>query len=140
MTASALYWLTMNTAIGYYLTMNGFALLAYLWIRAEIVSSNGEKGRLEGVGKWSYSIYLLHMPVFVILGRVLKPVWSDTVQLLCLPLVLYGCFWFFKKVELPAHGYARRIFTTLNPHGWFVSRPTHLDLSAERRMLPDRAA
>lgn len=139
-TASALYWLTMNTAIGYYLTMNGFALLAYLWIRTEIVSSNSGKGRLEGVGKWSYSIYLLHMPIFVILGRILKPTWSDTVQLLCVPLVLYGCFWFFKKVELPAHGYARRMFMTINPHGWFVPLPTHRDLSAERRVSPDRVA
>lgn len=136
--ASVLYWLTLNTGFGYYLTMNGFALLAYFWIRAEIASPSGQDGVLEGVGKWSYSIYLLHMPILVILARILKPIWSDTLQLLCLPLILYGCFWLYKKVELPAHGYARRIFRAINPRGLFVPLSAKFDPEVQNRAQFDR--
>jgi len=138
--ASVLYWATMNTGFGYYLTMNGFALLVCFWIRAEIASPDGTKSMLEGVGQWSYSIYLLHMPLLVILGRILKPIWSDTVELLCLPLVLYGCFWLYKKVELPAHGYARRIFKTVNPRGLYVSLPSQMRLASQCSAQSDKSA
>lgn len=138
--ASVLYWATMNTRLGYYLTMNGFALLTCFWIRAEIVSPNNQEGVLEGVGKWTYSIYLLHMPVFLILGRILKPVWNDAIQLLCVPLVLYICFWFYKKVESPSHGYARRLFKTINPRGLFVLPPARFDLAAQSYAQPVRSA
>lgn len=118
--ASILYWLTMNTQVGYYLTMNGFALLTYFWLQAEIRSANGHPSMLENVGKWSFSMYLLHMPISILLNRIFAPHGSEYMQLLSLPLVLYGCYWFYKKVELPAHGYARQLYKTVERRGLFV--------------------
>lgn len=118
--AAILYWATMNTRYGYYLTMNGFALLVYFWIRAEILSSRGRGNALERMGQWSYSIYLLHMPLILICGRLLHSFWSVSVMLMCLPVVLTVTYWLYKKVELPAHAYARKVFASMDPRGLYV--------------------
>lgn len=120
--ASFLFWATMNTRFGFYLTMNAFALLVYLWIRAEVLLHRSGKTSLERVGQWSYSVYLLHMPLLLIGARLLRPVWSGTFVLWCLPLVLYGSYWLYRWVELPAHLYARRMFKSVNPRGLYVGR------------------
>ena len=69
--ASVLYWLTLNTFLGYYLTMNFFSILVFFWMRAEICHSKGGNLFFEWMGKWSYSMYLLHM---VFLGALPFPV------------------------------------------------------------------
>ena len=133
MVASILYWATMNTGLGYYLTMNGFALLVYFWIRAEVLSRHSNKKTLEWMGKWSYSIYLLHIPLLLIIVQMLRLLWSDVLQLVCLPLVLYGSYWLYKKIELPAHVYARRMFRSVDPRGWYVNVPSRSDLAVRDR-------
>lgn len=139
--ASMLYWSTMNTTLGYYLTMNGFALLVCFWIKAEITSSNRqEQGHLEKVGRWSYSIYLVHMPAFVILGRIMRPIWSESIQLLSFPLVLYACYFFYRKVEVPVHNYARRFFKTVKSRGLLVSDGARASGPRARGVSSDAAA
>jgi len=133
--ASLLYWATMNTSLGYYLTMNGFALLVYFWIRAEVVTKRRSNNTLEWVGQWSYSLYLLHMPLMMIIARSLKHFWSVTLMLTSLPLVLYGTFLLYRKVELPAHAYARRIFRSVNPRGLYINALAHSDSVVKDRSL-----
>jgi peptidoglycan/LPS O-acetylase OafA/YrhL len=123
--ASWLFWSSMNTAFGFYLTLNGFALLVFLWIKAEIhFLTRRQDSVLERVGKWSYSMYLVHMPAFVILGRFFTPSWSELTQVFVFPFVLYVCFLFYRWVELPAHNYARYLFKKIDPHEILVPART----------------
>lgn len=113
--ASGLYWLTMNTSVGFYLTLNLFGILAYFWVKHEIAIP--QYGIFEKMGKWSYSIYLMHMPIYLILCRIFKLIVGETPYLqsfplmafLSLPAVLSLCYIFFLKIESPSHNLAREL-------------------------------
>lgn len=111
--ASALYWMTMNTPIGFYLTMNLFSILVFFWLAAEIDHAKQGATYFESVGKWSYSIYLFHIIIFSFfvqsMGRADVPT-----RLLSIPLVLLGCYLMYRLIEKPAHELARRIFKRLS--------------------------
>ncbi len=104
MVASVLYWLTLNTPVGYYLTMNPFAILVFFWIRAEISAPKNANSVYERTGKWSYSIYLFHMVFVVFIGKIIG------VALLQIPVILWLSYHAYKFVEKPSHEYARRLF------------------------------
>ena len=113
LTASSLYWLTLNTPVGYYLTMNTFALLVYFWIYAEIHSPKTAASIFERVGKWSYSIYLFHIVwltfisnLFIRVGFVQTP----NHPWITIPIILWLCYQVHKYVERPSHEYARKLF------------------------------
>lgn len=113
MVASVLCWLTLNTPVGYYLTMNTFAILVFFWIRAEISAKKDVNFLFERAGKWSYSIYLFHMIFFIFVGKLirgahLQPQWA--VNLITIPVVLWLCFKAYTYVEKPSHEYAKRLF------------------------------
>jgi len=104
MVASVLYWLTMNTPVGYYLTMNLFALLVFIWIRAEINAPKCAHSLFEQIGKWSYSIYLFHMVFLALVSRLFG------IPYLYIPVILALCYLAYRIVEKPSHDYARSIF------------------------------
>lgn len=102
--ASTTYWLTLNTPVGYYLTMNPFALLVFFWLRAEINTLRKGNSLFERTGKWSYSIYLFHMLFVAMAGRYFgSPIVS-------IPMTLCLCYLAYKFVEHPSHNAARRLF------------------------------
>lgn len=103
--ASAMGWLTLNTSIGFYLTMNPFAILAFFWIRAEINAPKNPNSTLEKIGKWSYSIYLYHIIFMVIVTK-----FFISSKLLSFPFILILCYLAFRAVEKPSHHYARMLF------------------------------
>ena len=112
-TASCLYWLTLNTPVGYYLTMNTFALLVFFWIYAEINSQKSATSVFERVGKWSYSIYLFHIVwltcisyLFVRAGFPQTP----NQPWITIPIILWLCYQVYKYVEKPSHELARKLF------------------------------
>ncbi len=110
---------TIRTPFGYYLTMNVFSLVVFLWVRDEIL--NGARGGwCDRTGKWSYSIYLLHMPLFVLLMKVLGRWIPPQLQPLLLLPALVGCFLFFRFIEVPSHGWARQTFNRMRTYGPFV--------------------
>lgn len=102
--ASVLYWLTLNTPVGYYLTMNPFAILVFFWMRAEIGAPKNINSFFERTGKWSYSIYLFHM---VFLALVSKYIGSP---IIAIPVILGLCYLAYRIVEKPSHIFARRLF------------------------------
>jgi len=113
MVASCLYWLTLNTPVGYYLTMNVFAILVYFWIYAEINSKKNAKSIFERVGKWSYSIYLFHIvwltcisKLFILAGFLETP----NHPWVTIPIILWLCYQVYKYVEKPSHELARKLF------------------------------
>jgi len=102
--ASVLYWLTMNTPIGYYLTMNPFALLVFFWIRAEINAPKYANSLFERIGKWSYSIYLFHMVFLALVSKLVG------IPVIYIPVILGLCYLAYQIVEKPSHNYARSLF------------------------------
>jgi peptidoglycan/LPS O-acetylase OafA/YrhL len=105
--ASFLYWTTINKWLGFYLTMNAFAVIVVFWVRAEI--TNAETRAiviLESVGKWSYSLYLMHMVMASFVGFALH---SDN-PLVVIPFALLGSYAFFLCVEKPSHKLSQRAF------------------------------
>jgi peptidoglycan/LPS O-acetylase OafA/YrhL len=104
MVASVLYWLTLNTPFGYYLTMNIFAILVSFWIYAEINAQKEGNSLFERTGKWSYSIYLFHMVFVTFIGKIIG------VALIKIPVILWLSYQAYKFVEKPSHEYARQLF------------------------------
>ncbi|MEZ0315965.1 MAG: acyltransferase family protein [Methylophilaceae bacterium] len=118
--ASILYWLTLNTFIGYYLTMNFFAVLVVFWINAEIRAKKDKTSLFEKIGKWSYSIYLFHIIIFSSLGLLFAAA-SPFGRLLTLPLALIGCYVAYKLFEEKSHQLARYIFKKIDSKsGWNI--------------------
>jgi peptidoglycan/LPS O-acetylase OafA/YrhL len=116
LTASCLYWLTLNSSLGYYLTMNAFSILVIFWLGAEISQANRVgSGILERVGKWSFSIYLFHIIAFTLIGKILHVEWTGPKRLLAIPLILLFCYFAYRLIEKPSHRYARYIFKKLGP-------------------------
>jgi peptidoglycan/LPS O-acetylase OafA/YrhL len=107
--AAFMGWLTLNTPIGFYLTMNPFAVLAFFWIRAEIRSAKYENSIFEAIGKWSYSIYLFHVIFFVLISKVIH----ISPLILVVP-VLALCYLAYLTIELPSHNASRRLFKSLS--------------------------
>ena len=104
MVASVLYWLTSNTPVGYYLTMNLFALLVFFWIRTEISAPKCANSLFERIGKWSYSIYVFHMVFLVLVSRLIG------IPYVYIPVILALCYLAYRMVEKPSHDYARSLF------------------------------
>ena len=121
--ASLLLWLSFNTPAGLYLTLHLFALLSYFWIAAEIRLQRVAGNKLEAIGRWSFSLYLMHMPIYAILGRIML-CWTENptyYQLLGLPIVLWFSYVFYRAMEMPTHTYARHLFKTVQPRGILIS-------------------
>jgi peptidoglycan/LPS O-acetylase OafA/YrhL len=102
--ASALYWATLNTVAGYYITLNVFAILVFFWVRNEI---NGARrpNWLDGVGSWSYSIYLFHVIAAAYVARV------TTQPMVRFAVAFALCYVAYRAVEDPAHRLARMVFS-----------------------------
>ncbi|EJT06730.1 acyltransferase 3 [Rhizobium sp. CCGE 510] len=105
-TASILYWATINTSVGFYLTMIPFGALACGWILSE--AANAERGNasaiMEKVGEACFSIYLIH----VIAAAAIERLGITNSVIVCAgSLLLVVPFFYF--VEKPAHELSRRL-------------------------------
>ncbi|NEH60343.1 acyltransferase family protein [Rhizobium leguminosarum] len=102
--ASTLYWATMNTAAGFYLTMVPFAVLAGCWMLAEIknATDRGPVKALEKIGAACFSIYLIHVIAAAAVERFVTP----PIVVCALSLVLV--YPFYRWIEKPCHAAARR--------------------------------
>ncbi|MCC8425738.1 acyltransferase [Mucilaginibacter sp. UR6-11] len=95
--------------LSYILSMNVFALLLYKWIQAEIVYYKNKPANslLEKMGKFSYSLYLCHPVVFLLLKRYL--VFNNFTYPLFVLLTILSAYLFYLLIERPSHRLARRI-------------------------------
>lgn len=109
LSASVLYWATLNTPVGFYLSMNFFAILVMAWISAEIAAARAENF-LDRAGKWSYSIYLFHAIAWTALERMIK-----INSAFLVPLILFTCYLFYRTIEKPSHTAARNVYMKLMP-------------------------
>jgi peptidoglycan/LPS O-acetylase OafA/YrhL len=114
--ASLLYWLTMNTPVGFYLTMNPFAILIFFWLSAEISAQKDANSLFERMGKWSYSIYLFHAIFLVLLSKL-----AGKFLFISIPIILALCYLAYISIEKPSHEYARLLFRKYREQFQFVS-------------------
>jgi peptidoglycan/LPS O-acetylase OafA/YrhL len=105
LTAGFLYWATLHTRAGFYLTLNPLALLVAVWILAETQVPHPKW--LERSGRGSYSLYLIHFIVAAFMG------FPQTGPVLVIPCALAGSYLFYLAIERPAHSLARHIFRRL---------------------------
>lgn len=100
--------------LSYLLSMNIFALLLYKWLQTEIVyfKTNPSNPILEKMGKFSYSLYLCHPLLYVILQLFITyNVFTYPVFIL---LTIGFAYVFYLVVEKPGHKLARKINTKYN--------------------------
>ena len=95
--------------LSYILSMNLFALLLYKWLQTEIAyfKTHPAKKLLEQMGKFSYSLYLCHPLLYVILRQFIPyNIFTYPFFLLLTIAFAYG---FYLLIEKPGHRLARRI-------------------------------
>jgi len=93
-------------------TLNLFAIFVYFWLARETAYYKQHKAPsvLEHAGKWSYSIYLLHLhgqAIFVLLA--FAPFAAGMNWMINIAFVLLVSYTFYLIVERPSHLFARRI-------------------------------
>lgn len=95
--------------ISYIISMNFFALIQYKWIQKEIIyyKNNQPISTFEKMGKFSYSLYLCHHSLFVILGYYL--VINNITYPILIILTVGISFIFYLLVEKPSHLLARTL-------------------------------
>ncbi len=103
--------LRFHSPLGYPWTLNFFAIFAKFWIHQEIrrYAVRSPKRIFEWAGTWSYSIYLMHMPVSTAVMKFIGPdsEFYFTFGFAVLPLVLTGSYIFYLFAERPGHLLAR---------------------------------
>jgi peptidoglycan/LPS O-acetylase OafA/YrhL len=105
--------LEFHSPIGAPITLNIFAVAVFFWLEREVLWANarGAVPILEWFGRWSYSTYLMHLPIAtatVILCRLagVRVSFADPLTIL---VVLFGCYLFYRLVEDPSHRLAKTI-------------------------------
>jgi peptidoglycan/LPS O-acetylase OafA/YrhL len=108
--------LNFRTAVLYPQTMAIFGTLAYFWIRKELAfrAPANDPQRvtrlLAACGAWSYSLYLMHIPMSMLYARLVGARLGPMSNWFALKLfVLASAFCFYLAVERPSHRLARRI-------------------------------
>ncbi|MBC7944069.1 MAG: acyltransferase [Burkholderiales bacterium] len=133
--AVLLRWHLPGASIGYPWSLNVFALLVYAWLQREIGYSRVHPPlpALEWGGAWSYSLYLVHLPLSYFAANLPAPVGASAMlikNLTTMAVVLicaYLCYW---VIERPAHRLAVRLSTLLK------DRPSAIDADRVRADKP----
>jgi len=123
-------------------TMVWFGVLAYFWVRQEIIHGKNHPPNswLVAAGAWSYSLYLMHTQGGVLYGWLHIPklgLLADWVIIMACSLVF--AYVFFLLVEWPSHKLARKI-KLRGAHNAAASGKDTLNLSAEHKPLAKEAA
>lgn len=115
--ASMLTYLTLNTRIGYNITLIPFSFVCFFRLRAELqlFSTRSPNLMFENLGKFSYSIYLFHVVGAALISQIAVHYQMKPFRTSVTIFVTFGlCYVFFLIVEKPAHALARQIFVRLS--------------------------
>lgn len=103
--------LEFHSPIGAPITLNIFAIAVFFWIEREVLwaRARGAVAALEWAGLWSYSIYLMHLPLAAATVKLcgLAGVSVSFANPLVILAVLAGCYYFYRLVEEPSHRLAK---------------------------------
>ncbi len=102
--------LALQNIIGQHWTLNIFAIFAYFWIKQEILFHTAVTPLVgnEWAGKWSYSLYLMHIAMFHVFGYLKLPAIGYLADWgLKMTFILATSYAFFLLVEKPSHQASR---------------------------------
>jgi peptidoglycan/LPS O-acetylase OafA/YrhL len=112
--------LRFHSFVAYPWTLNLFAIVAMFWLRREIAyyHTGRPSSIFEQAGKWSYSLYLVHLTAAQLLVLIGFQLVNPNLQtIIRLAFVLLICFLFYKVVEQPSHALARFTARKFQPDG-----------------------
>ena len=97
--------------IGFPVTLNFFALAVFIWLSFEISQNHIRTSKyLEWGGKWSYSIYLTHWPLYLFFNEINMISYSPRlVWVTQLLFILTGAYCFYIIFEKTSHALIRKI-------------------------------
>ena len=104
--------LRFHTPVGYPWTLNLFAIYALFWLEQEITFFRDETPPrvTEWAGKWSYSLYLVHVPSAAVFALLCKDRLDTDLRWTALMGFVYcTCYVFYLVIEKPSHDLARRL-------------------------------
>ena len=104
--------LRFHSPIGYPWTLNLFAVAVYFWLRVEIAAFRQQQGNpwMEWAGRWSYSVYLMHMIANAAHGRLTLPNLGFNLNWCLKMIFILGIsYLFYLVVEKPGHLIARHL-------------------------------
>ena len=95
--------------LSYIISMNLIAFVLYKWLQTEIVyfKTRPANSTLEKMGKFSYSLYICHPLIYLILKSYLPNNAFTYPLFIILAIAISYCFYLF--IEKPAHQFAQRI-------------------------------
>jgi peptidoglycan/LPS O-acetylase OafA/YrhL len=99
-----------HLGIGLPLPLLVFSLFCFHWVRREIdyYRERAPIRALERAGAWSYSLYLIHLAVYIPLRRIQLPASSAPLRwLLAIAAIFTASYLFYRLVEHPSHRLAR---------------------------------
>jgi peptidoglycan/LPS O-acetylase OafA/YrhL len=118
--------LRFHSPVGYPWTLNLFAVAVFFWLRVEIAAFRQQQGSawLEWAGRWSYSVYLLHLIANTAYGRLTLPNLGFNLNW-CLKMmfILGVSYLFYLVVEKPGHLIARHLGRWLTLRNSSAVRP-----------------
>lgn len=127
--------LKFHSPLGYPLTLNFFAILAFYWIQREIAYYRVRQpvGFIEKAGAWSYSMYLIHLhaqAIYLLVGLPAFPI--PLGWLAHLAFLLCVCYLFYLLIEAPSHRLARQLSKKVSGKATYnrISIPPGLKQSA----------
>ncbi|MBB4107789.1 acyltransferase family protein [Pedobacter zeae] len=108
LTAVLFNFLKIEYLLSFIISMNFFALLSYYWLRLEIIYFRNKTPfrPLELLGKSSYSLYIIHPLVIVIMSQLLSFDNRNVIPIVVITVTLSHIFYLL--IEKPAHNLAKR--------------------------------
>lgn len=131
-------YLRFHQYVSYLITMNLIAPVMYFWLQKEIqyYKAHSSIPLLEKWGKFSYSVYLIHPTLFVIL-EIWLPLTMAT-YFLYLAITLAVSWLFYRAVERPSHQLAQRLSRVGLPAIWKKNKAVERQAS-EQQLSPQKS-
>ena len=107
------YGLFLYFEIGFPVTLNFFALVVFIWLSSELIKSDNIPNKyLEWGGKWSYSLYLTHWPLYKVISQIsILELFPRIQWLLQFIFILIGAYIFYVIFEKSSHTVIKKLKT-----------------------------
>ncbi len=131
-----LFGLRFKTPLGFPHTLNYFAILSYFWLQHEIryFRHVTPSAFMEWGGRWSYSLYLMHLPADTLFLSMAVPnlgfILNWCMRFLWLLICSYA---FYLVIEKPSHEFARWVGRWMARND--SQKPRHIPPRENERIL-----